>query len=262
MSIDKNSTNYRIGVQAEQCWAQRLINQKCGRVTRPNDQPCNVEYCGDMDFKVTNRSGTSLYEVKYRACTFMYADKFPCYTFDVSKIEGYMDTCKTQDTVDGGRLIIYDWAEKKIFGASFQQLHKPFNVLGKKFPFDLENSDGDMIRYFHQEQFPLVKDMTPAEIAQLNAILTADKPVNSPAPVRAQPAPIAHETNLPQKKSLKQKADTATEQICFRCPVDLKCDLEELAYLKRSTLSVVLVDICTKHVTENRRVIDASRNSF
>lgn len=258
MSIDKNSTNYRIGVQAEQCWAQRLINQKCGRVTRPNDQPCNVEYCGDMDFKVTNRSGTSLYEVKYRACTFMYANKFPCYTFDVSKIEGYMDTCKTQDTVDGGRLIIYDWAEKKIFGASFNQLHKPFNVLGKKFPFDLENSDGDMIRYFHQEQFPLVKDMAPTEIAQLNAILTADKPVNSPAPVQAQPAPIAHETAPPRKRSAK--ADIMKS---FRCPPDLNEEVDELAYLERRTWASICIEALEKFVAEKKRArIDDSRNSF
>lgn len=112
MSIDKNSIEYRLGTATERLWAERLRKQY-PRVTRPNGQPVDVDYCGNMDLKATDRFGSVLYEVKFRSNVFMYSDTFPCYTFPVYKIEQYKNSFKNERDIKNRVLIIYDWKEKK-----------------------------------------------------------------------------------------------------------------------------------------------------
>lgn len=57
----------------------------------------------------------------------------------------------------------------------------------------------------------------------------------------------------------KKKIDSDTESITFRCPVEIKRGLEDLAHLSRQDVSALLVELCTSLVVENKRRITSFR---
>lgn len=57
----------------------------------------------------------------------------------------------------------------------------------------------------------------------------------------------------------RKKNAENTAAINFRCSVEMKRDLEELAYLSRRDLSAILVDICSELITANKTKIVNSR---
>lgn len=60
----------------------------------------------------------------------------------------------------------------------------------------------------------------------------------------------------------KKKMDSPqvdTESITFRCPVEVKRGLEDLAYLSRKGVTALLVELCTSLVTENKKRITSFR---
>lgn len=50
-----------------------------------------------------------------------------------------------------------------------------------------------------------------------------------------------------------------TEPITFRCPIEVKRGLEDLAHLSRKDLTSLLVELCTSLVTENKKRITSFR---
>ena len=58
---------------------------------------------------------------------------------------------------------------------------------------------------------------------------------------------------------VKKKIDSDTESITFRCPVEIKRGLEDLAHLSRQDVSALLVELCTSLVAENKRRITSFR---
>ena len=57
----------------------------------------------------------------------------------------------------------------------------------------------------------------------------------------------------------KSAETTETAQISFKCPADLKSDLEELAYMSRRDVSSLLVEAATELIKANRKEIACSR---
>lgn len=46
-----------------------------------------------------------------------------------------------------------------------------------------------------------------------------------------------------------------TEPITFRCPIEVKRGLEDLAYLSRKDVTALLVELCSSLVAENKKRI-------
>lgn len=62
---------------------------------------------------------------------------------------------------------------------------------------------------------------------------------------------------MARKKVNSPQVDT--EPITFRCPIEVKRGLEDLAYLSRKDVTALLVELCTSLVSENKKRITSFR---
>lgn len=59
----------------------------------------------------------------------------------------------------------------------------------------------------------------------------------------------------------KKSTSTDTKPISFRCPEQLKKDLEDLAHLSRSDVSEILIELCSAFVKANKDRLSTYRKS-
>ena len=161
---------YRKGLVGEQI-VQKFLEFRGCEVRRPPDTAptgsSHVDFVLTAPKKFSLWKGTELVEVKTRTTLGYSYGRFPVYILPTSQVEGYRKYAAEKNLYLN--LFVVDEERERIFWRDLDELEVPLQVEEKKFPVDVEHTNG-LYHYYHIKQFVPVGRPGFVDLERLRAI--------------------------------------------------------------------------------------------